>query len=51
MGNVFDMFVKKAAKILAEAPPYANKGDKIAMLNQKFRLNRKESRLLLKKVS
>ena len=47
----FDMFVDKAAKIIADAPHYANKHDKIRMLNQKFRLGKKESRLLLRAIS
>ena len=50
MKKDFDMFVEKAAEIISKAPPYANKSDKIAMLNRNFRLNKKESELLLKKI-
>jgi len=43
-----DIFVQKAAMIIAEAPYNARKEDKIALLNRKFRLNRKDSEILLK---
>lgn len=48
MESEFKMFVEKAARIIAKAPPYANKHDKILMLNQRFRLGKTESRVLLK---
>ena len=51
MERNFRVFVDKAAKIIADAPYYANKHDKIRMLNQKFRLGKKESRLLLRAIS
>ena len=51
MERKFSIFVEKAEKIIADAPHYANKHDKIRMLNQKFRLGKKESRLLLEAVS
>jgi len=50
MEKNFFIFVEKAKKILADAPDHTNKHDKIALLNRKFRLGKKESRLLLEMV-
>lgn len=50
MEKKFEVFVKKAARILADAPFYASKRDKVMLLNQKFRLDKKDSELLLKEL-
>jgi hypothetical protein len=48
MDKDFKIFIEKAEKILAGCPSFATKNDKIAMLNRKFRLNKKESEIFLK---
>jgi hypothetical protein len=47
MEEKFRLFVEKAGKIVADLPIYAREEDKIALLNRKFRLGRKEAEVLL----
>jgi len=50
MEREFETFVEKARKIIADAPRYALKRDKVALLNKRFRLGKKECNVLLKKI-
>ena len=43
----FDVFVRKAAKLIADAPHNANKSDKICILSRRFRLGKEECNILL----
>ena len=48
MTDKFQRFLLKAELILADQPIFLKDRDKIMILNQKFRLNRDDCKLILK---
>ena len=50
--NIFDLFMKKTKKILMDAPERSTERykDEIALINKKFRLNRKECKIILNEI-
>jgi len=50
MEKELEMVMEKTKKIIAGEPPYAKKNDKIMALSRKFRLGRKDSEMLLRRV-
>jgi len=50
MDDVRDIVLKKAAKIVAGQPVYATSSDVRTALIRRFRLNKKEAELLMKRV-
>ena len=43
-------FVMKTKRILVNVPPYASRGEKVAAICRRFRLNGKEAWKLLKRI-